>query len=95
MKYIVVLFIVLLSSCTGNSTYTVMFENGQIQEVDNNVNITYNVGDTVVINTFWGRGFPSRSIWGKYINTIPESMVTYGHDSFSYISNYEKAVIIK
>lgn len=96
MKYVVVLLIILLSSCTGNSTYTVMFEDGRIEQVHNETGVTFNKGDTLVINEFYGKSiYVSRNVWGKYINYLPTYMSTYGEDSFLYTTMYNKAVIIQ
>jgi hypothetical protein len=96
MKYIVVLLMILLSSCTGNSRYTVMFEDGQIEEVDNTTGATFNKGDTLVIYSFFGKSaFVSRDVYGKYINSLPSYQKTYGEDSFLYFSVYNKAVVLK
>lgn len=96
MKYIVVLLIVLLSSCTSNSTYTVMFEDGQIKEVDNTTGVTFNKGDTLIINTYFGKSlYSSRTVYGKYINSLPLYQQNYGEDSFLYMSVCNKAVVIQ
>ena len=95
MKYLLIsALLMLLVSCTGNESYTIMYSDGQICEATNSMNITYKQGDSVIVCTFIGKSpLISRTIYGKYINNIPNNQTSYGKDSFLYASVYDIAII--
>lgn len=86
-RLLLLLSVVALCSCGGD--VQVMYEDGQVENADNSLDMKITVNDTLIMGTNQITG--KRFIYGKYVGTVPEEKI----NSSGYNYTFKKAVVIK
>lgn len=94
-KYLLIAAAALIASCSEPKSIPpvqVEYEDGEIKNVTNPVNIDVKPGDTVIVQYYSSSSslYSNYKIYGRYKGSVPTS--TIGAD---YIFGYNKVVVIK
>jgi len=91
MKNLILLLLLLALGACGQLKYTVQLEDGKLINAQtlNDVDVAFNVGDTVVLQSTRRE----TSIYGKYVGILPEHQ-SIVYDSTTYYFTYRTGVIL-
>mgnify|MGYP001202577835 FL=1 len=94
-KYLLIAAAALIASCSEPKSIPpvqVEYQDGEIKNVTNPVNIDVKPGDTVIVQYYSSTSsfYSSYKIYGRYKGSLPSN--TIGTD---YVFGYDKAVVIK